>query len=96
MRHGGGTALAHAVEWERAEVARLLIKRGADLRRGARVSALELARTRRAAGRAPDGSAADLVFQASLGAWSPATHADRSKAARAPLRVATQLSAGRR
>ena len=93
MRHGGGTALTHAVEWERADrlghaaVARLLLERGADPRRGARMSALALARTRRAAGLAPDGSAADLVYQASLGPWSPATHAERPAAARARARA---------
>ena len=105
MRHGGGTAPAHAASSGSAPIGSATPRAAARARRRPaprrpHERALALARTRRAAGLAPDGSAADLVYQASLGPWSPATHAERpaarARAPRAILRVGYRIASRRR
>ena len=76
----GTSSLCWACKKGRADVARLLLRAGALPRRG--VSALSKARKRSAAGKAPAGSAADLVLKAAA-PWRPETHPLRSASARA-------------
>ena len=67
----GTSPLCYACKKGHADVARLLLRAGALPRRG--VSALSKARKRSAAGKAPAGSAADLVLKAAA-PWRPETH----------------------